>query len=222
MSRSNPTILLKVPENIIRRANDRGLFTALQFYYQLKVFKIDGYFKDINSIQLNLSKPAVYKNVNKLLKLGWLIQKRDGYYLIKYDKLFKYFGYDLTLNYNSKRKTIRGGVFKIFKIPSDKIKHFLIYVSKEEIKLNFARQKYKIRQKLSLIQKMHIGKNIKDKINSDITLSARGISRLLGFNSSSMGYKIEKLLEKFNLIEIEVRRDFNFRYKTSKISLLSL
>jgi len=213
---SNPTYSIKVPEGLIKRSNDRSLLTPLQFYYRLKVLKIDGCFNGISTIKVDLSKPALYKNINWLIKLGWL--KRDGekLSLISYDKLFAYFKYDLKIKQN--KKVIRRGSFKIFKIASKHINKLLIYITNEEIKLNIARQKHVVKKKLSLIQKKHIGKNIKADLKT--TLSVRGISRILGFSSPSMGYKIEIELEKLGLLYIIRRFD---KYNLPKVNtLLSL
>lgn len=63
-------------------------------------------------------------------------------------------------------------------------------------------------QKISVQEyAMHI-KNTFD-INIHPTLSCRGISNLMGFSSSSIGYKIEKWLEDNNLITIKRLRDEN-------------
>jgi len=195
---------IKVPEGIIAKANEQGLISQLQFYYELKAARVDGYF--INILQaVDYSQSYIYKNIDKLLVLGWIRKEGTNYQLVKYDDLFKYFNYDLMLKL--KNKTIRRGNFKIFKISVDKLKEFIIYIAYEEIKLNFARQKYAIKQKLdSLKQKNSI---LEEQFKEQ--LSVRGISRILGFSSKSpaSGYRIRKRLEELGLITVKQHRDSN-------------
>jgi len=109
--------------------------------------------------------------------------------------VFNYYGYSLSLHF--KYGVIRKGNFKIIKINFGEhlFDNFEQMVAFQEIKLNISRQKYKHnkdKQKLSQTQKkLHIDNNKQFVIG----LSSYGISKLLGYQAKSTGYKIRKQLE---------------------------
>jgi len=244
--KNNPTIILKVPEGIVRKANEVGVLSNLLFYYKLKSIKIDGFFKietAIKEIQAytKLSIPNIYKQINALRYLKWIKKDKTGYSIINYDSLFEKMGYSVELKEIGDTGAFRKGTFKIFKVLSAHLDKFITYIAYEEIKLSLNRQRYRLKKKLgqdsrfdALIQKQKMEfklwndgfwssltkfESIKEQINRylgdnksinlDITLSTRGISRILGFKSSSKGYRIEKELEKLKLIQI-IKRNIVF------------
>lgn len=224
---------IKIPEGLIRKANEKGLFSHLKYYYILKCNRISGFFEDKDILlcfkkDCGLSEGTAKNEIRKLISLNWIRKEFNGYSLIKYDKLFEYFNYNLDLKYNKNNNTIRKGKFKIFKIEITKIKesfgrHLENHVCLEELKLNLNRQKYVLLKKLrktgfkSLIQKTKIGHcfdikeiidlTISNGINLDISLSIRKISDILGFKSPSKGYKIQKFLEFNGYIGITRRKN---------------
>lgn len=206
----SPTFV-KVPEGIVKKSNQLGLLNELVFFYKLKSMKIEGEFtiQEI-AFSLNLSNSYIYKMVSRLKGLNWIKQdKEDKIRLIKYDNLFEYFKYDLKLKVTE--NIIRKGNFKIFKISTKFINDLISIIAYHEIKFNLQKQKYTANKK-SLMQKkatLDASINIKGKdvkrVNWDITLSARGISRIMGFSSSSMGFKIQQKLEELKFIHIQRR-----------------
>ncbi len=126
-----------------------GILKDLEFYYQLKVLNEEGYFKKGNitpQIQQHykLSQSSIWRKIRRLLNLGLIRKGKSGYRLVRYDTLFTVLGYDLSFNY----KRNRIGNFKIFKVDLNKIDHWILYIAKEEIDLNFDRQAFRIWKKI--------------------------------------------------------------------------
>lgn len=202
---------IKCPVGLVKKANEQDLLSPLLFYFQLKGINKTSSFNKEEFYQIcrnytNLSKSAIYTNITKLKELTWIKEINNKIILCKYDYLFQYFGFDLTLR---KRKGLknRKGTFKILKISTSRIKQLFLEICKLEIKQNILTQyralNYKVkllRKKSSLSNKLVDNSNIarkflKSQINFDITLSARGISRILGFKSPCTGFSIAKKLE---------------------------
>ena len=124
--------------------------------------------------------------------------------------------------------------YKIFKIETNKLTNLVQYVAYEEIKLNFKRQAFAILQDLKTnplkktIQKKLKGKLRLNDLSSfndlnrvlievlnlpkfvktskyDISLSCKGIAKLMGFTSVTMGFHIERFLMNVGLLEIKNR-----------------
>jgi len=241
--KTNTKILLKVPEGLIRKANEEKILNDVIFYYQLKSLTIEGHFKKNGLIRLvqskfRISESSIWRKVKKLVELGYLIKSKEGYSLIRYDAFFKSLHYDIAVCTKSKSifgtmvRYKRRGSFKIFKILVQNLDNFLSYIAYEEIKLNFQKQEYNIckssnnlsllipKKKLNYyqyinkllqmkLQNHYIKTKMKHQfinfINTDVTLSCLGLSKLLGFLSSRSGYLIEKNLVKLGLIDIQKR-----------------
>jgi biotin operon repressor len=196
MLKKSPLNQLKVIEGLFRKANYKGVYTQLLFYYRLKELNVEGHFMNIPVME-SFCRSYVYKQFKKLQELGWIVKKVDGYYLISYDLLFESFGYDLTKQQ------------RIFKIEKKWFKQFELIIAYSEIKLNIFRQHWALKIKTEdLMQKKSRLQTAEDTIiESYCTLSCLGISHLLGFMSAKKGYQIEQELKKLDLIEIEKRFD---------------
>jgi len=240
---SNPTINLKVPAGIIKRANEKGILSDLLFYYQLKSLNIDGSFKQGQITPLliskfNYSSSSIWRKIGNLVKLDFIIKNEYEYNLISYDRFFSTLGYNLDEKIYYKNYSKRYGNFKIFKIPVNELNNFIERITYEEIKLNFKKQAYQILKQVkdssSSINRL-IPKNILKKITlrdissfelinnylidqkilkvedkefdkNDISLSCSGIAKMMGFNSASKGWKLEKKLEKLGFLYIQPRK----------------
>lgn len=189
--------IVKVPEGLLKKANSEGILHLVQFWYLLKSKENSGHFKELKDIHKHSKETlsSTYKKVNKLIKLNWIKKDSVGYKLVSYDTLFGLLGYNMVLK--ECKKGFRRGKFKIFKI---KISDFKQSIYLQEIKLNFQRQKYQIAKKLLTQKRAKV--DATKRVNKEVTLSVRGISRIFGLKSSSAGHKIEKFLEEINLISI--------------------
>lgn len=225
---NTPLQILKVPKGLFKKANETGFYDLLIKWYKLKSLNIQGHFKwegyiSYLSKKLEISSKTLYAVLAKMIKYGWIRKEKTGFYLCSYNFLFSFFQYDL--KYKKKNKGYRKGEFKIFKIKC-KFDIFLELVSLKEINYNLKIQKQVILKKISnldreikkelnsLMQNVPLEEfveHIKDKFNINLfpTLSCRGISYLLGFNSSSIGYKIEKNLLSLKMIKIKKMKDKN-------------
>lgn len=96
--RNNPTIVLKVPYGLKRKANQKGVYNELMFYYSLKKLSIHGSFRSKGlvsylSSKLGISSNYIYIQLRKLKNLGWIKQeisnKQESFLsLISYDNLW--------------------------------------------------------------------------------------------------------------------------------------
>lgn len=216
---------VKVPEGSFRLANDKGIKNDFKFYYILKSLNDHGKFYKKGmyryiSQQTGFSISQLYIKVDKLIKLGWLIEKPDAYFLISYNKFWQSLGIDQKEHTRKNRL----GNFKIFYIPSCKLHKLETYIAADEIKLNFSRQEYKIYKKKqdNSIYKFDsakndgvpsyrtkefidyeqtcknyseicevMGKGDYDSLNPYVQISTKGVANLLGYTSKSKGHKIE-------------------------------
>lgn len=204
---------LKVPEDFIRRVNEQGVWSEVEFYYQLKCLKEHGSFRreDFRLISntYGYANSTLYSKFRRLINLGLIKQNGEYFELISYANLWIKFGYniDYCLNpLNNKNKS-----FKIYKIDIRNIEHLKenIYVS--EIEHNFNKQNWNGRRKFLLTQKKNEVKTVK-KGSSYLPaprLAIRKITELFGFTSSSTGYNILKDLEELGYIEVISQRDNN-------------
>ena len=82
--KNNPTIILKVPEGLYKRANEKGLLKEVLFYYQLKSLNIEGRLysgeisKTLKSV-FNIPEGSVWKKIKNLVSIGFL--KKQSYTL---------------------------------------------------------------------------------------------------------------------------------------------
>lgn len=153
--KNNKPLILKIPEGLVKKANQQGILNEVIFWYKLKSINIEGKLEKNKlfyflSQEFNLSFSAVWKNFNKLLKLNCIIEYKDYYQIIKYDEFFSIIGFGIRDKFsygfiNGYNEIIK---IKIFKIINTDLKHFLEYIIYEEIKLNFQRQAYQILQKI--------------------------------------------------------------------------
>lgn len=145
--------IVKVPESLIKKINDMGIYTEILFWYRLKALKIEGSFHNTEIQNLvfstyGISKSTCWEHIKKLSDWG-LIKKKDNYYtLVSYDKLFLYLQYDLSFKFKwdkiqEKLKIVRKGLFRIYKISTDlliNIEDFIDQIALKEIELNINKQ----------------------------------------------------------------------------------
>lgn len=142
--------VLKIPEGAIRRANELDCLKDLEFYYELKALRDNGFFRKGEIVSLvkknyGTSESSVWRKIKRLLNIKLVRRYREGYRLVNYDTLFEYLGYDLEYNFIRERK----GSFKIFKIDKRNVSELITYTAKEEIKLNLTRQAFKVFKSVS-------------------------------------------------------------------------
>ena len=217
---------VKIPEGSFKLANNKGLKNDFRFYYILKSlnnhskFYKKGLYKYISQ-QTGFSISQLYVKINNLVKLGWLIEKPDSYFLISYNKFWQSLGIDQSKHFKKNRL----GNFKIFYISIHKLYKLETYIAADEINLNFSRQQYKIYKKKQdrsvykfdstkndggpkyrtkeFIDYEQTCKNYNeicevmqkrnfDALNPYVQISTKGVANLLGYNSKSKGHKIEK------------------------------
>lgn len=229
---------LKVPEGAYRNANLCGLLTEFKFYYRLKLINEEGCFIKSPFLVNKLMSVTGYSNsyirtiLKKLVKAGFLVERKDCYQLISYNKLWKQLG--ISSVWNSHRGRI--GSFKIFKINKNEIDTFEEAVALEELRLNFFRQKYwikkdKPKKPRKPTKKEMVGRSPKTvverlteikskcflndiqygvrKANPEVEISTLTFAQLLGFNTSSKGHQLQQKLKSSVLIHI-VKRSITF------------
>lgn len=191
---NNPTKILKVPEGLVRKANIKGIWPDILFFYQLKSLNIDGTIKKGNieselSMKFQISKSSVWRKIGRLVKLGLLRVDKDCYKINKYDILFNLLGYNLKekIYYRKDIKIVRKGNFKIFKISINNLGSFLEHIAYQEIQLSFQRQIFKSNRKSKLRNLIQ-----KNKLNSTSNL---GLFRDFSFIKDTL--KEDYLLGKF-------------------------
>jgi len=200
----NPTVSLKVPEGIVQKANQLGIWVDVLFYYQLKSLNVEGVLKkgEIEPIlidRFNLTRPSIWRKIKRLINLGLLIKTENFYKLCSYDSLFFILGYSLEekIYYKGDKKLRRKGNFKIWQIAVDKLKSFLENIARKEIELNYQRQLYKISQTLKqdeyllkLIPKNKLKVNLVDLESLDLIKNLLNINNLVekSFKAKQISY----------------------------------
>lgn len=191
---------IKVPEGLIRKANQMGILHIISFWYELKSKKREGRFLKSELFNLGYSQSYVYKLINSLKNLNLIKDNTSSIQLCKYDDMFLELGFDLT-----PKDYGRKGKFKIFKVRYSK-PYFIEYIAKEEIKLLFARQTFRATQSLRKLSntETNLKSLIKFRNKFENLIGCRGLAKLLGYSYSSaaIGMKIEHNMVKLGLIEI--------------------
>ena len=157
MNQINPTTYLKVPEGLIRKANEFGFLSDVIFFYQLKSLNIEGELikgqieTSLNK-NFNYSYSSIWRKIKSLLDYGWLRPEQNCYKIISYDLFFNKLGYKFEKKINIKfdSKAIKKDnkltkpLFKIYKIKTSKLPYFFENCVYEDIKLNFKKQAFVI------------------------------------------------------------------------------
>lgn len=196
---------LKVPTGLIRRANYSGLYHDVLFYYKLKSLESNGVLDKSELIELvrsnfDISGASIWRKVRSLVDLGLLVKTKHSYRLISYKKLYK--------KLNIRKNT------RVFNINAD-FSNFIDLISLNEIKRSLKRQDVQVSKKRRILRS---GKPTSEQVvvksndpndsiyrDLDVTLSCKGVAKLLGFKSASIGYKIEQNLKKLNLLKVKAR-----------------
>ena len=235
---NNPTFILKVPEGLVKKANERGVLNDIIFWYKLKSLKIEGklYKQDlINKLskQFNFSFSYIYKKIQKLIKLGYIKEYKLYYQLIKYDNLFAMLGFGVRDKFsygfiNNYKESIK---FKIFKIQSNQLNNFIENISYEEIKLNFERQAFQAIKKIKQ-NKNSLLKTIPKSVLNGVKLKSLNSINL--FYNYFIGLNKEKFWNKESDYDITIsclslskllgynssQTGFSILYKLEKLGLL--
>lgn len=157
MNPINPTTYLKVPEGLIKRANQLGLLSDIIFWYQLKSLNIEGKLVK-GQIETSLHKKfqysysSIWRKIKNLIDYGWLRPEQNCYKIINYSLIFYKLGYKfgekINIKFDSKAvkkdNTLTRPLFKINKIEVNKLPYFFEYCAYEDIKLNFKKQAFVI------------------------------------------------------------------------------
>lgn len=149
---------IKIPEGMVRKWREGGIYRTMIFYYKLKPLNKLGKFskKEFYKIVHNnyqISDSNIRLHLNKLIELGFIRSSHEFYQLISYDKLFAHFNYDLSYKRSKSGKILRRGCFAIDKIDLNDIEVLEDRIDCGEIKLNIRRQEYFVK-KVALSEKM--------------------------------------------------------------------
>lgn len=254
---------IKVPEGIIKKANDKGIRNEILYFFRFKAihrhgyFPIDSYVSTISK-SLSISESSVWRITKKLVVLGFIKKEKYGYRLISFDSLCSLMDYDISYYSELERK----GRFKIYKFSIEEINSNLYKkIATEEIRTNLEKQKYQVKKSkyfkrfvkskatqkehsqankcstridiqtiFTTVDKLdHVKKQVKSKkitemneylkakgdeeieqefTNLDITLSNKGLCKLLGFKSTETAHKLQLELNRLGLILSRKRRLF--------------
>lgn len=140
---------IKVPEGIMLKSRNLGIWKSIIFWYKIKPIYQTGSFLrkgfiDIVQEFYDISKANIYLHLSVLKGLGLIKQDKLYYKLVSYDQLFKRLGYDLKL-YKTNRK-LRKGNFAIDKVEVEDLDILEDRIDCGEIKLNLRRQEYKLKK----------------------------------------------------------------------------
>jgi len=183
---NSPLVHVKVPEGCLARAREQEILRDILFYYQLKTLNIQGHFwsSEIKTFarRFNLGRSTVWLKIKRLRELGLLNKDRDSYTLVKYDVLYRKLGYNVQRNF--KQGKLRKGSFKLFLIASECVNKLLLYVAREELRLNKQRQLYKAFRNCKgdrkcdtdnlTAKKVYLERKFEDNITQSIDLSLQG------------------------------------------------
>lgn len=200
-----------MPEGLLKRANQAKILPSVLFFYQLKAMNTNGVFirngllKNLGQF-LKITPSAVFKRLEELIRLQLIRKTEQRYILCSYDTLFKLLKYDLDYNF----KANRYGKFKIFKLSI--VEDFMLLFSYCEIAFNFSKQRY--------FNKKNPNTAKNKLVRLKTYISTRGISRILGFSSSSMGFKILSKLTILNWVSYISSHDEDGFNQVNDISLL--
>ena len=226
MTQSNPTKLLKIPEDLFRLANKQKILQDVIFYYHVKSLNVEGalpFGKIIFLIcsRFTMSESSTRRKLKQLLNLGFIKKYKQSYSLVSYNTLWKTVGLDL------KQRGNRRGKFKIFRISPKDLPLFFERVSQEEIVWNLFKQQYRVYEQfckglnvhkstpkvqgvvfseLPIAAQIDAYLNKTDVRNLDVTLSCLGVAKLMGCKTAAFGCLLQKRLEKLRFIHVERRK----------------
>ncbi len=229
----NPTVVIKVPRQSYKAANERGILREFLFYCTLKTINIEGVLRRGTIIpfckeKTGLSESSIRAKLKQLSDLQWI--KRDckgNVSVCKYDVVWNTLGID---------KQDKDGK-KIFRIDSGNYQELKSKIEVNEIKDCLLQQSFRVRSsflkelgnedtarkpsvlskirkrilntidfsKLFLYRSKKILKGSQYSYNCDVSLSCLGVARLLGYTSAMQGCLIEKELMKAELLQVERR-----------------
>lgn len=177
---------LKIPEHCYSRSKGQGIVNDVEFFYQLKLINIQGFFErgTVSTLNLPYSKPSIWRKIKRLVDLNLIRHNSNGYQLVSYDTLFQHLGYDLS------RNGIRNGSFKIHRIPytqCSNIKDLLAFIDirdnlnkqTHQAYLNFNRTNQYAGQKLYC-------SDIRDKRHTLSNLARKNTVQMINSNDNNV------------------------------------
>lgn len=246
ISRQRVTVIqVKVPYRLLQKANEQGVGSDVEFYYQLKSLTPHGSFikgtvVPIIQEKYGYSSASIWRKIRRLRELGWMRNNKLAYHLSSYDTIWKSLGYNLK---RDKRGNLK------FPLSRFVLTNFKSQCAQHDIHINLKKQTLHVRKNLqhaelrkddytamqncdtfdlrlkldALGQKRPVdivrayersieNANLEDALmkdvprcNPDITLSCKGVAKLLGHESASTGHRIIKTLEQNKLIDVRRR-----------------
>lgn len=181
---------IKIPEGLVRKARQQGVYRTIMFWYKLKpIYKL-GRFSKKDFYQTvhqyyQISDSNIRLHLNKLIELGLIKVSKEFYQLISYDKLFTHFNYDLSYKRVNKR-ILRKGNFAIDKVDLTDISVLEDRIDCGEIKLNIRRQEHKIKA---------VSKKTMPNIPKKETIISNGPRSKCSFDGSSIEISKTALLK---------------------------
>lgn len=179
-------------------ARKKGILSQVVCYYKLKTQNVEGYFGSVLklSIQMGVSERTLRRWFKELINLGLMYKDGAGYGLVSYDRLFSILGY---------RTQNRFKIFKIIAKYTANTSDLITAITKCEIRFNEAKQRYAINRKLR--PKDRPDNNL--DVNTDITLSCKGLSSLMGY-SKTTGHRLEVKLKELYPNTVSIIRRVGF------------
>lgn len=206
---NSPLIRLKVPQGLVKKANQLKVWNDVLFYYKMKSLRVEGSFHKSEVVKVvsgrfGYSEPSIWRKLRKLIDLGYVFKVGDHYCLVSYDVLFKKLGFTLV---ETKKKKRSG--FPIFRIESRDLNNFLDYIGLEEIKSSFFRQRKSLKssEHIGLIQnhsletfkQMFRKSNINQKIDSLLDLKSLSYLIAKGVQDVSLKQNLDITISCFGI-----------------------
>jgi len=208
-------MMVKLPYGLTKVCREKKLLTLVKFWYKLKTQAKNGCLVKGSLIHVSdESLSQIYSKLKKLQQLGLLRPYKKGYLICSYDSLWKYLGYSYSFKRKGEKRERRNN-FRILKVPSseldyawDELDRLLIFDSlkKQEKAISTVKasmpkytQEY-VNGSLNHVYSVIIAGTIEEKaisalnlfqlnnVNQDVTLSSKGVSKVLGYRSSYSGY----------------------------------
>lgn len=201
MIRNNPSVRIKVPFSLYKKANQRKLMPIIKYYYRVKSLRIDGCFNDRKLINILIDQLKVSYNTARKIRLSLLNNnfaylKDNHFYLISYEKLWLLLEVDKIDN-----------SYKLIYTTNNKIDRH-VYLA--EIKYNLEKQQENLDKKY-LSKKLHtdaekdqalqkqfdlIRKKLTSKvnINNQVTLTCHRTAKIFGLKSYVQGHRILRMM----------------------------
>jgi hypothetical protein len=216
---------IKIPIGLYQSIQCPKIRHSVDFYYQLKSINSTGFIHKNALLEqtkwIGLSEASIYRKISALIDLEWIKKVGNGYRLCSYDRLFaklklRYKHWDQGKLDENMRATdlsafheVRRNLIKQGKAASQTVLKDRVYqrnyrnrrgATKREFldSLASTHTAYMVERSLEnieLIRNAEDGEKPSKICNPNITLSNRGLQRLLGIRSTSGTHELVKRLE---------------------------